>query len=344
MNLMLIFSIFLCISLHTSLFCKPNYVVCIDGGGSKTLLQVTDNHGKVLPLQWDGTSTEKIEAAGCNVNDIGKEGVRQTLCTLFNDVQVDDQSLSALLPDCQVIACFAGIGAPQSRAIVLSLLEDRGIKQEHLTLLTDAEAALQLIKENGAILISGTGSICMAKKGQNSYRVGGLGKIIGDDGSGYSIGLQAIKAGLEEEYGYGRQTSLTQALKELYGVSDLKSLIRPITLGEVPAAKIAVAAPIVFEKAFDEHDAVASMIITMAAYDLRDLVEKMITTANLSQCEVHLWGSVFKNKHTDSFLQKVSSDLMRERNIKIVNQAHHNVALLLAQRILLDQKNGSLNL
>ena len=336
MRLMLIFVLSLCTALHTSLFCQSNSVVCIDGGGSKTLLQVIDNQGKVLSLNWDGITTEKIEAAGSNVNDIGKDGVRTTLQSLFNDVQINNQNLSLILPDCKVIACFAGIGAPQSRAIVTSLLEEHGIRKENLTLLTDAEASLELITDTGAILIAGTGSVCMGKKDQTTFRVGGLGKIIGDEGSGYRIGLQAIKAGLEEEYGWGKPSSLTPALKVLCGVTDLKGLIRPINLGEMPATKIAVAAPIVFEKAFDENDSVAKLIINTAATDLRDLLDKMVTMANLSHCEIHLWGSVFKNKNTEQFIKKISSDLIRERNITIVNQAHHNVALLLAKRSLVN--------
>ena len=325
----------LALLLHTALYCDSRYCVCIDGGGSKTLLQVIDNQGKVISLNWDGGTTDKIEVTGSNINDIGNDGVRNTFSMLFDNVQVGSQNLRTFLPECKVIACFAGIGAPQSRAIVASLLEENGIKKDNLTLLTDAEAALQLISDNGVILISGTGSICMGKKDQKVCRVGGLGKMMGDEGSGYRIGLQAIKAGIEEEYGWGKPTHLSAALKELYGVPDLISLIRPINLGEMTSAKIAIAAPIVFEKAFDKNDAVAMSIINTAATDLNTLLTKMITMTNLSQCEVHLWGSVFKNKHSQAFIQKMTADLVKERGIKIVNQAHHNVSLLLAKRSLM---------
>jgi N-acetylglucosamine kinase-like BadF-type ATPase len=196
--------------------------------------------------------------------------------------------------------------------------------------MSDAEMALQLIDGEGISLIAGTGSICLGKKNETLFRVGGLGRILGDEGSGYQIGLQALKAALAEEYGWGIATSLTPALKDLFQVTDLKTLIPKINLGEIPPSKIALSAPLVFCKAL-EQDEIANEIIDRAARDLGDLLTKMVNISSLSDCEIHLWGGIFKNTHSEVFIQKVMETLPEtHRNLKIVNQSQDNPAILFA--------------
>src|SRR5205085_2541267 len=126
-----------------------------------------------------------------------------------------------------------------------------GVNKERLQVLTDAELALRLLKGNGMVLISGTGSICFAEKNGVRQRVGGLGRILGDEGSGYQIGLQAIRAALAEEFGYGPPTSLTPALKAFFEVTEMKTLFPQINSLEMSSATIASVSPLVFEKAIE---------------------------------------------------------------------------------------------
>ena len=49
--------------------------------------------------------------------------------------------------------------------------------------------------EAGCILIAGTGSIIYGKdENGNIYRVGGFGRLLGDEGSGFSIGRKGLQA------------------------------------------------------------------------------------------------------------------------------------------------------
>lgn len=49
-------------------------------------------------------------------------------------------------------------------------------------------------EKSGMLLIAGTGSVAIAKKGNGEIiKVGGWGRLLGDEGSGYWIGLQALK-------------------------------------------------------------------------------------------------------------------------------------------------------
>ena len=195
--------------------------------------------------------------------------------------------------------------------------------------------ALQLINGEGIILIASTGSICLGKKDDKLVRVGGLGRILGDEGSGYQIGLLALKASIAEEYGWGTPTTLTPALKELFQVTELKTLIPKINRVEIPASQIAACAPIVFSHAFELEDQVAAEIIELAADHLGYLLRTMLQKSQLSNCEVHLWGGIFKNIHSEAFIQKILERTPSDRNITIINRSLDNAAILnTAQKIL----------
>lgn len=297
-------------------------------------MQVVNQEGQILPLIKNGIKNDKIETSGSNINSIGLSGVRQVLSSLLDEAFLLEGNreidLRTLLPHSRLIAGMAGAGLPQNKQSIISLIQERGINSDRVLVMSDAEMALQLINGEGIILIAGTGSICLGKKDEALFRVGGLGRVLGDEGSGYQIGLQALKAALAEEYGWGISTSLTPALKELFQVSDLKTLIPKINLGEIPPSKIASSAPIVFSKAA-EQDEVAKEIIDQAAGDLSYLLATMIDISPLSGCEIHLWGGIFKNVHSEAFIQKVREGLPEAyRNLKMINKSQDNPAILFA--------------
>ena len=64
-------------------------------------------------------------------------------------------------------------------------------------------------------VLYGTGSIsyCYNKKTNELNRVGGWGYVLGDEGSGYDIGRQALVAIMKSYDGRGKSTQLTEALK-----------------------------------------------------------------------------------------------------------------------------------
>ncbi len=321
--------------ISSPLFAETDYVLCIDGGGSKTILQVLDAQGRLIDLRKNNAKLEKIEAASSNINNVGKEGVKAVFHSLFNDVQIDDGSttIADILPYCRVVAGIAGTGLLENKQSIIALFEEYGIRREHILLMSDAELALQLIDDEGIILISGTGSVCFGKKNNTVYRVGGLGRILGDEGSGYQIGLQALKAAFAEEYGWGTPTSLTPALKEFFNVTELKTLISKINLGEMQPSKIASTAPLVFNEAW-QGDSIANEIISSAAKDLADLLVKQLKISDLSNCELHLWGGIFKNTFVDAFIQKIMNgiDSCYRKRLKIVNKSSENAAVVYASK------------
>lgn len=312
------------------LFADSGYILCIDGGGSKTILQVLDTRGQLISLVKNNAQIDQVEASCSNINTVGEEGVRAVFQALFEEVQLghDLTKLADILPYCRVVAGMAGAIIPQNKQTITALFEEYGICRNRILLMSDAELALKLIDERGIILISGTGSICLAKKDNIIYRVGGLGRILGDEGSGYHMGIQALKAALAEEYGWGNPTSLTPLLKELFGVIELKTLISKINLGEIKPSKLASLAPIVFKEAF-QGDGSAQEIVSCASKNLAELLITQLNISNLSNCEVHLWGGIFKNSYVDAFIQEIIEgvDSNNEKNLKFINRSFENPAI-----------------
>lgn len=307
------------------------FTFCVDGGGSKTLLQVIDAQGRIMPLSKNGRVIQAVESGASNINVVKKEGVKTALYDLFEGLKVgtEQRDFREILPSSRVIAGMAGVSIPENLASVTSLFEELGVQKKSLQVLTDAELGLRLLKGKGVILISGTGSICFAENGGARQRVGGLGRILGDEGSGYQIGLQAIRAALAEEFGYGPPTSLTSALKTFFSVAELKSLFPQINSLEMSAATIASISPIVFEKAA-EQDPIATGIISRAADELRQLVSTAVEISELSDCELHLWGGVFKGHFSNSIIEKIREETDPKR-ITIVNQSSENAAVIFAR-------------
>lgn len=312
-------------------FCLAGeWTVCIDGGGSKTTLEVINEKGEVVPLVKKGEATYIVMASGSNMNTVGQEKTRAALRDLFDDVWLDGRELKSILPECLVVAGMAGIALPKNKAIMASFLEEWGVQPNRLVLMSDAEMALHLLGDRGIILIAGTGSICLGKNNQMQFRIGGLGRVLGDEGSGYQIGLQAVQAGLAEEYGWGAPTKLTGSLRDHFHVSELKNLIPKINAAEMAAAQIASGAPLVFQEA-ENNDAVAQKILEEAAEDLKFLLVKMVEISHLSDSELHLWGGVFKSPYADRFIQKMTEGLP---HLRVFNQAYYNAAVLYARKLL----------
>jgi N-acetylglucosamine kinase-like BadF-type ATPase len=318
------------------------YTICLDGEGSKTALQVLDQEGHQILLHRNNISAKSVETTGSNINTIGLKGIQTVLKNLFDDVRVqqrDEKRLIDLLPYCQVIAGMAGAKDPRNKAAITSLFVEWGVPLDKICIMSDAECALGLFEGRGVILIGGTGSVCLGKTDSRSWQVGGLGKVLGDEGSAYNIGIQALRAAMADECGWGAPAALTQALRDFFKAHELRTLIPKIQRGEMGPSVVASCAPLVFKLAH-ENDAIAITIIDQAAKDLGFLLGTLVKISALSDCEVHLWGGLFTSSYADEFTQKVMHSAMcivgDNRRLQTVNKSRENVAV---QYALLHCKN-----
>ena len=140
----------------------------------------------------------------------------------------------------------------------------------------------------GVLMIAGTGAMGIAEDGEGKIHLaGGWGRLTGDEGSGYYIAVEGIRAALRAADGVGPATRLTEALLARFGASSPRSLI-PILYGD-PEPEIASFARDVAACA-EAGDGEALRILLDAADWLARYAERLV---RLSGCgRVGIWGSV----------------------------------------------------
>jgi N-acetylglucosamine kinase len=148
------------------------------------------------------------------------------------------------------------------------------LRAEHLAVTTDAAIALSgaTATGQGIAAIAGTGSIAFGRNAAGrTARTGGWGYLFGDEGSGFEIARQALRAALRMEEGWGPPTSLRQALLDSTGSRNANEVMHRFYTSEWPRSRVAALAPLA-DAAAAEGDAVAMVILNRAGADLAMLV------------------------------------------------------------------------
>jgi N-acetylglucosamine kinase-like BadF-type ATPase len=222
--------------------------------------------------------------------------------------------------------------ADRMRDAFISYLEKRHYPVPVVKIGSDAIAALEgaFSGRPGMILISGTGSILFAKDDEERiHRVGGWGRLIGDEGSGYAIGRACLAAVSKEMDGRGSPTSMSSLLKERKLIENQRTMIAAVYQDNLDIASLA---PIVIEAA-EGGDEAALQILANAARELTAHVRAALPKLNLP-VSLALVGSVIS---TDNSLSRNVKQLIRTEFPQIIIQkADHPPALgaaLLALKI-----------
>ena len=232
----------------------------VDGGQSSTTALIGDEHGRVLGA-----------GSGGPCNHAGKAEGRDRFMSAVSKSVGEACAQAGLDPDRIVFdtACFGLSGGPEDKvAIIHSLL-----RIERLVATDDAVIALSgaTAGEPGIITIAGTGSIAFGRSAAGKRaRVGGWGYIFGDEGSGFDIARQALRAALRFEEGWGPATALHPALLEATASRTANEVLHCFYTDEWPRSRVAKLARLVDQTA-EAGDAVARVIILNAAQHLAAL-------------------------------------------------------------------------
>lgn len=269
-----------------------------DGGGTTTDICLTDRHGNVLaqrafgPLNPNGTSRETVEKT---VHD----------CLGFLASQADG------LAGCEgLVVGTAGISNLEAPRFLEKTIRRYGYDGP-LRIVGDHEIALAgAICGPGAILIAGTGSICFGRDvHEKTWRCGGYGHLIDDEGSGYALGRDILAAVVHSLDGRGPSTCLTDAVFQQLRFDDLKQLITWLYAPETGKKDVAALAPLL-QPALAQSDPAAQRIVFTAAQELTRLVTGVWAKAQLTQGEIAMTGSIL-----------LHFDRLREQTADLLSQA-----------------------
>ncbi|MFK5709613.1 MULTISPECIES: N-acetylglucosamine kinase [Lysinibacillus] len=240
------------------------WLLIIDGGATKTACAVV--HAESGDVEYS------TSAKGSNYQAIGVESATAILQELLANVETFLQKY----PNSQIaVATFAlaGIDSPKDHtavvAIVQNALQTTQLQVDTLIIENDAEATLLGVTagQAGALLIAGTGAIAYAYDGQQIVRAGGWGHRAGDEGSGYWLGQEVVRAIFKMEDGRGKPTILKEAVYQSLGIQDVTELAEWLFHPSYTNAQLAKMGSIV-AKAVEQEDACAIEISQQAAHEL----------------------------------------------------------------------------
>ena len=125
------------------------------------------------------------------------------------------------------IAAAGVASAENNAAFRKALREVPNVREDRISVGTDVEAAYRsaLSREQGILLLAGTGSMAWGRgpDGQIARR-GGLGPVLDDRGSGFDLGLQALRSCVATLDGVLPSTPLSQRVVDVLGPVDARSL------------------------------------------------------------------------------------------------------------------------
>lgn len=327
-----------------SLCADSDYVITIDGGGSKTLLQVIATKDmSVAELDIDGNVTKEIIVGPTNINIVGFDEARKNLEQLIlalSKARVGPNKLELAKGQRKSAVCgLAGIlSNVDKRAAIITMFELIGIKDHQIYLGGDVDLAKLLIGEVGAILISGTGSICFSKSAGVEKRIGGYGWALGDEGSGFYIGKLALQAALDDEFQHDATPFvLTDKLCELLNIASINEAIKLFYNGTIKPPVIAKITPFVFEAAFKHNDPKCKAIIEQAASELAKHITRAVDGSSKPSFPIYLIGGIFKNENAPAFIEMIREQVPYAPGLEFVNIAEENIAM----RVILNQAKVS---
>lgn len=182
-----------------------------------------------------------------------------------------------------IVLAAAGAGDDKTREAVEkschSVFPNNPVK-----VVTDAEAALcgAFRGEPGIVLIAGTGSIAYGIDTQGAAgRAGGYGHLLGDEGSGFWIGREAVRTALDAHY-RGEASALGKLICEKWELKDITYAPGQIYSSEFPAKMMAEIAPLVFKLA-ETGDSEAERIVSAAGRELGKLVMTLGESLNFGE-------------------------------------------------------------
>lgn len=291
----------------------------VDAGGTST----------TAALSRDGTFVRDASGPPANATTLGVDDAADAI------VRTIRAAAHGVKPD----AIYVG-AAGAGRAVVsesLQTLIASAFPAARIEVGDDAAIALRsAIPEGpGIVLICGTGSIAYAENGDLRARVGGLGYLIGDEGSAYAIGMAAVKLYGRVLDGRAQRDETTDLVARTLRAADRAALIAAVYDARFVPGRIASMAPSIVAFAGKGNRA-ATKIVQQAAMDLADLVKSAAKLAGLSEAgpAVALAGGLFDENSLLSFLveNRVNGDLAGAVIVKRADQPVRG-ALRLAERL-----------
>jgi N-acetylglucosamine kinase-like BadF-type ATPase len=290
------------------------YLIGMDGGGTKTKCILTDINLNPIYETIGGPSNFLV---------IGIEKVSDTIFDLIMDC-ANSQKITVNDIEAIILGTTGGGRTSDAEMLENQIINDsseQNIAINKFRVESDARIALEgaFSGKDGSILIAGTGSIMFGKDEKGEiHRVGGFGRFIGDEGSGYRIGRIGLNAVARYFDGRSKSTKIADLLERKFSISSSEDLITEVYRNNFNIASVA---PIVFDAA-ESGDKIAQRILEDEADELLLHISAMKIKLDVQLLKVSLIGSLLTTPNYFSYL--FNEKVIRRFNDVQIKEAEHS--------------------
>ncbi|WP_197528482.1 N-acetylglucosamine kinase [Aeoliella mucimassa] len=226
----------------TSRDSESSLCLVVDGGGTKTNCQMLRQQGAEFKVLGVGSTT------GCNPAELGIEAAGRAILAAIRQATAE--------------AGISDLSAIDRAALAVAGTLDDTIRSQletQLAALFPAKACRVFPDvlpyalhgpdvEQSVAVVAGTGSVAIARQSLNTYSlVGGWGYLLGDEGSGYAIGREALRLALMQLETGVPISPLTDRVLGMVQAKCAADIKRYVYGGEPPRRSIAAVARTVIE-------------------------------------------------------------------------------------------------
>jgi len=230
-------------------------VLGIDGGGTRTRASIVN--GERVLAHAEGGSIKRLR--------VGAEAAEENMRAILNEAFAQAAVTGVRAASCGV----ASATMPGVSEWITAVFDDFGVERSEVV--GDEVIALDAAFQGGPgiLQIAGTGSNTIGRAPDGSREcAGGWSSRLGDEGSGYWIGLHSVRRALTA-YDREEPTQVLKKVGEIWGTPTIDDLVN---LGDgTPGPDFAALAPAMNELA-EAGDPVALGVLKQAASDLVDFV------------------------------------------------------------------------
>lgn len=286
----------------------------IDSGGTRTRLALFDCQ--------DGREILRVEGKPANPHSVGMETAQNTIADLILNALTQAQAeVADLACGCLV---GAGLGRQAEKQAFQTFFSSLLPCPVHVC--DDGEGLLAgaLGAPVGYGLIVGTGSYALARDVHGrSARAGGLGHMLGDEGSACWLGWQAMRRALKSQENRDLPTGMMPDLLRHFKVNSAMELV-PLFHQRFNKAQVAAATPLVIK--FAQHgDTLARDIVHQAAQQLCLMVLSVLNQLALPEQRLAVGGGLMEE---DNLLRRLLMErLQREAPTLEIIETSKNTAL-----------------
>lgn len=192
----------------------------------------------------------------------------------------------------RMVMGVAGMDVPSeeltARQVFGEVISDYGL--ENFILVNDIVIALAsgATQPNAVALIAGTGSNCYGRNDQGQeVRVGGMDYLLSDQGSGYEIGLNTLKAAVASFDGRINKSKIEEMICAHFQIKDIIELKEQVYNPTLSKSEVADLARLC-QQAYEAGDGEAERILAEAVEGLVELVSTALRRLNLTEARVDL--------------------------------------------------------